>query len=435
MQAPESACGKSSSRFAGPVSNCAMFLHLQLFLPPYHERCHPPSIPDGSLVPIPKRMSPPCSASRPQKCLAKPERYFGKLRHTFHQDQYQTLLYPQSVKRWTTPRQCPTPEAGDDNRVVSGSSLFQRFIYLSLSDCTWHWSGCNRPPCMFVFSETLVLSQWAGLLLLSGAIFSLAFINLGETELTGEAKRGLLASILLAVGAGIFVALYTTVDALGIRTAFDPFYLFSLVLFFLEDLDFPVVAYSRWKKLENKPEVQPLIVRGVFGALIAFFSFGTLMLCNTNWQGSQKQLADTALRHGYAKHTVMRAIVIGLCVISTNLVFVEAGHFVHKVTEAFNVMIIKRGIDLIKHTNRRRVGQEYRKDKRHCCKSLLAARKKRHGSLSSGLRSAISIVVSRMTLEFFANASFNFYSAFFAAFRRSSERPTFRGHLPRSSID
>ena len=129
----------------------------------------------------------------------------------------------------------------------------------------------------FVFSETLVLSQWAGLLLLSGAIFSLAFINLGETELTGEAKRGLLISILLAVCAGIFVALYTTVDALGIRTAFDPF-TFLAWFFFLGGFGFPVVAYSRWIKLENKPEVQPLIVRGVFGALIAFFSFGTLML-------------------------------------------------------------------------------------------------------------------------------------------------------------
>lgn len=130
---------------------------------------------------------------------------------------------------------------------------------------------------LFVFSETLVLSQWFGLLLLSGAIFSLAFINLGETELNAEAKRGLLTSILLAVCAGVFVALYTTVDAVGIRTAFDPF-TFLAWFFFLGGFGFPIVAYSRWVNLDNKPEVQPLIIRGVFGALIAFFSFGTLML-------------------------------------------------------------------------------------------------------------------------------------------------------------
>ncbi len=130
---------------------------------------------------------------------------------------------------------------------------------------------------LLVFSETLVISQWLGLLLLSGAIFSLAFINLGETQLDVEAKRGLLISVLLAIGAGIFVALYTTIDALGIRTAIDPF-TFLAWFFFLGGFGFPIIAYSRWLKMTNKPEVQPLVVRGIFGALIAFFSFGTLML-------------------------------------------------------------------------------------------------------------------------------------------------------------
>lgn len=130
---------------------------------------------------------------------------------------------------------------------------------------------------LFVFSETLILSQWVGLLVLSSAIFSLAFINLAETELTAEAKRGLKISILLASGAGIFIALYTTVDAYGIRLAKDPF-TFLAWFFFLGGFGFPVVAYSRWRKLEEKPEIQPLIIRGIFGALIAFFSFATLML-------------------------------------------------------------------------------------------------------------------------------------------------------------
>ena len=128
-----------------------------------------------------------------------------------------------------------------------------------------------------VFNESLVFSQWIGLLLLSGAIFSLAFINLGDTQLDAASKEGLMTSILLAVGAGIFVALYTTVDAFGIRKAIDPF-TFLAWFFFLGGFGFPVVAYARWRKLEDKPEVQPLIVRGIFGALIAFFSFGTLML-------------------------------------------------------------------------------------------------------------------------------------------------------------
>ncbi len=130
---------------------------------------------------------------------------------------------------------------------------------------------------LFVFNETLVINQWLGLLLLSGAIFSLAFVNLGETKLDAEEKRGLLISILLAVSAGVFVALYTTIDAFGIRLAKDPF-TFLTWFFFLGGFGFPIIAYQRWKTIEIKPEIQPLIVRGIFGALIAFFSFGTLML-------------------------------------------------------------------------------------------------------------------------------------------------------------
>lgn len=130
---------------------------------------------------------------------------------------------------------------------------------------------------LFIFSETLAFSQWLGLLVLSGAIFSLAFVNLAETDITSVEKRGLLISILLATGAGVFIALYTTVDAYGIRLAENPF-TFLAWFFFLGGFGFPFVAFARWKKLEHKPQIQPLIVRGIFGALIAFFSFGTLML-------------------------------------------------------------------------------------------------------------------------------------------------------------
>lgn len=130
---------------------------------------------------------------------------------------------------------------------------------------------------LFVFSETLIWSQWFGLFLLSGAIFSLALVNLGESNLDQEARRGLVISITLAVSAGVFIALYTTVDAYGIRLAADPF-TFLAWFFFLGGFGFPFVSFARWRKLKDKPEIQPLVIRGIFGALIAFFSFGTLML-------------------------------------------------------------------------------------------------------------------------------------------------------------
>ena len=130
---------------------------------------------------------------------------------------------------------------------------------------------------IFVFSENLEFGQWLGLLLLSGAIFSLAGINLAETGLDKTSNKALLQAVLLAAAAGISVALYTTADAYGIRLASDPF-TFLAWFFFLGGFGFPFVAYARWKSLENKPPLQPLAVRGFFGALIAFLSFGMLML-------------------------------------------------------------------------------------------------------------------------------------------------------------
>ena len=128
-----------------------------------------------------------------------------------------------------------------------------------------------------VFSESLALIQWIGLFLLSGAIISLAGVNMSETKLTGEMKRGLFTSIFMAIAAGAFVALYTTVDAYGIRLTADPF-TFLAWFFFLGGFGFPLISAHRYMKMEVKLPLQPLAIRGIFGAFIAFFSFGTLML-------------------------------------------------------------------------------------------------------------------------------------------------------------
>lgn len=130
---------------------------------------------------------------------------------------------------------------------------------------------------IFLFSETLEPSQWGGLLLLSGAIISLAGINLSERKLSPELRSALMPSILLAIGAGMAVATYTTIDAYGIRATANPF-TFLAWFFFLGGFGFPIIAFAHWRKLEHKPPVNKLVKRGIIGALIAFFSFGTLML-------------------------------------------------------------------------------------------------------------------------------------------------------------
>ena len=130
---------------------------------------------------------------------------------------------------------------------------------------------------IFVFSESLVWSQWAGLLLLSGAIISLSGINLMERGMDEKVAATLKPSILFAVGAGIAIALYTTVDAYGIRLTANPF-TFLAWFFFLGGFGFPMIAFHRWRGLEPRPAVIPLVKRGIIGAMVAFVSFATLML-------------------------------------------------------------------------------------------------------------------------------------------------------------
>ena len=85
-------------------------------------------------------------------------------------------------------------------------------------------------------------------------------------------------ALFLAFLTGGFVALYTTYDAYGIRATANPF-TFLAWFFFLDGLSFtPWLAARRWVKMPDRPELAPLVKRGVIGALVAFFSFGSIML-------------------------------------------------------------------------------------------------------------------------------------------------------------
>jgi len=184
---------------------------------------------------------------------------------------------------------------------------------------------------IFVFAENLELGQWFGLLLLSGAIISLAGVNLRERGMDDAIKAALFPSILLAIGAGIAVALYTTVDAYGVRITFDPF-TFLAWFFFLGGFGFPFVALHRYRQMETKPPLGPLAVRGFIGACIAFFSFATLMLATRIGSVSEAAaLRETSIIFAtgigiiFFKETVSlkKLVVIGL--IALGAVLVEFG--------------------------------------------------------------------------------------------------------------
>ena len=124
------------------------------------------------------------------------------------------------------------------------------------------------------FGEHFTAIQWIGLACLSGGILLLAVRNLVEGAIDPRALRLGLAWALVA---GVLVAIYTTYDAYGIRQSPDPF-TFLAWFFFVTAIDFPVLAIWHYGRLKKQPVLGPLIWRGCVGAVIAWISFGGVLL-------------------------------------------------------------------------------------------------------------------------------------------------------------
>jgi len=125
-----------------------------------------------------------------------------------------------------------------------------------------------------LFGEVFTAVQWLGVAVLLAGIYGLAAYNLAHVRLMRET---LVAALAYAVGTGALVAFYTTYDAFGIRLTPDPF-TFLAWFFLITAVDFPVLALLRWRSLAYPPAARPLMLRGAAGALVAFVSFGAVML-------------------------------------------------------------------------------------------------------------------------------------------------------------
>jgi drug/metabolite transporter (DMT)-like permease len=84
------------------------------------------------------------------------------------------------------------------------------------------------------------------------------------------------AALFLAICTGGFVALYTTVDAFGIRATANPF-TFLAWFFLIDSVFMPAFTVRRWWGLP-RDQIVSLIKRGGLGACVAFVSFGGIML-------------------------------------------------------------------------------------------------------------------------------------------------------------
>ena len=124
-----------------------------------------------------------------------------------------------------------------------------------------------------VFGELFNPVQWLGIGVLMAGIFGLALYNWNHITVDRDT---LVPALGLAVITGGFVALYTTFDAYGIRATADPF-TFLAWFFFIDAFFMPIFTWRRWRSLPTS-QVLPLMRRGVIGAVVALFSFGSIML-------------------------------------------------------------------------------------------------------------------------------------------------------------
>ncbi len=126
-----------------------------------------------------------------------------------------------------------------------------------------------------VFGERFSAGQWLGVAVLLSGIFGLAAYNFAFLDVQRDT---LPAALALAVLTGLFVAGYTTWDAYGIRATADPF-TFLAWFFLIDGLGFaPLVAIFHRRAVRAVDDWGALLRRGVTGGLVAFGSFGAIML-------------------------------------------------------------------------------------------------------------------------------------------------------------
>ncbi len=126
----------------------------------------------------------------------------------------------------------------------------------------------------FLFGEIFGLGEWFGLLILLSGIFGLAIYNLVTNEVD---RKTLNMALGLAFCTGLFVALYTTYDAYGIRNSADPF-TFVAWLFLIDSFAMPILAFVYAQKNKILLRGNGLFWRGPIGGVLAVTSFGSILL-------------------------------------------------------------------------------------------------------------------------------------------------------------
>ena len=179
-----------------------------------------------------------------------------------------------------------------------------------------------------IFGETFSATQWLGVGFLLAGIFGLAIYNY---MFLNYGRESLLPALAFALLTGCTVALYTTYDAYAIRAIPDPF-TFIAWFFVLTSIDFALIGIVRWWRMPDRPALGPLVRRGVIGSLVAYGSFGSvLMATRLDKVGEAAVLRETSTVFAaligwvFLKDTVGPRRLVLMALIALGAVVVEAG--------------------------------------------------------------------------------------------------------------
>ena len=180
----------------------------------------------------------------------------------------------------------------------------------------------------FVFSESFNYTQWFGVMILLFGILGLGVYNI---RFLLKGRETLATALIFACITGVLVALYTTYDAYGIRATANPF-TFLAWFFLIDGIAMPILVFFRSKESIRYGELKSLIPRGIIGGLIAFFSFGSIMLATRlDKVGEAAVLRETSIVFAaiigwlFLKETVGPRRISLIVLIAVGAVFVELG--------------------------------------------------------------------------------------------------------------
>jgi drug/metabolite transporter (DMT)-like permease len=145
----------------------------------------------------------------------------------------------------------------------------------------------------------------------------------------GRPSRAELPAVVAALGTGVMIASYTTVDGVGVRTS-DSVLGYTGWLFLLQGAALPILAYAR-RGRDLARQARPYLVAGLVGGALSLAAYGLVL-----WAQTRAPLAPVAalretsslmgaiigavlFKESFGRRRIAAAVVVTAGVVLTNL--------------------------------------------------------------------------------------------------------------------